>query len=218
MVDSKPQGLETAPEADSQGRSEPQFMTIDEFRTEINKINTAYKKQMVASVQKMMDEFKAEFKSSLSQPIDKPEKAESNSEVAKLKEQLAILLKRDEENAARLRDTQLRTSLSDALTKVGVNPAALRHATGFLVDAEKKVRFNDDGELVFNFDNIDYPLEQGIKVWAKSDDAKFYLAPKNPVGSAQAGAVSAGPTKNLNSKPSEEELGAAILGLTKSLF
>lgn len=85
------------------------------------------------------------------------------------------------------RDIDLRKRVSDHLSKT-IPADRLQHAVGFLVDAQKRVRWNDDAsELVFRDRDGDVDLETGLGAWQKSDDAKIYLPPRGPQGSGDRG-------------------------------
>lgn len=86
---------------------------------------------------------------------------------------------------AKSMDSTLRQKLGDELTKHGVDAKYGRHAIGLLVDADKRVRYSEDGERIVwrDDDNAELDLTTGIKAWAKSDDAKPYLPPRGTAGS-----------------------------------
>ena len=60
-----------------------------------------------------------------------------------------------------------------------------RHALGVLVDAERRVRWADDGEsLLFRTETHDeLELGAGLREWLKTEDAKLYLPPRGAAGS-----------------------------------
>lgn len=88
-----------------------------------------------------------------------------------------------EEAEARAADQRLRTTLGDALTKVGVEPRYVRQAIALLVDADKRVALSDDGQIVFRDGGAELDLAAGLKDWIKTDEAKIYLAPRGASGS-----------------------------------
>lgn len=99
---------------------------------------------------------------------------------------------REERDAERLRarDVALRQRLTDELAKHGVDSRYVRQAVGFLVDAEKRVRWQDDeGEaLVFrDADGSELDLTTGLRSWVKTDDAKIYQPPRGASGSGDRG-------------------------------
>lgn len=83
------------------------------------------------------------------------------------------------------RDVALRQSLAEQLTKSGVDPKYVRQAVGILVDADKRVRYSEDGDqLTFrDADGSEVDLGTGLKGWVKSDDAKIFLPPRGASGS-----------------------------------
>lgn len=132
-------------------------------------------------------------------------------EQAKLLEQ--IKAERDAEKA-RTRDTTLRQKLTEGLASAGVPADRVKHAVGFLVDVDKRVRYADDGdELVFrDNDNTVVDFNSGLKAWAKSDDAKIYLPPRGTAGSGdRPGGKS--PNSQGNGAPDREELGQRLMNV-----
>lgn len=123
-----------------------------------------------------------------------------------------IQLERDAERT-KSRDAALRQNLSDALIKHGVDATRVKHAVGILVDSEKRVRFEDDGEtLVFkDTDNTDVDLLTGVKSWVKSDDGKFFLPPRGVNGSGDRGAGKAPMAAPKGNQVSPETLGQMLL-------
>jgi hypothetical protein len=91
---------------------------------------------------------------------------------------------RDTERA-RGRDAQMRQRLGDALSAAGIDGVRARHAVGLLVDAERRVRWSEDGTaLLFRTDGHDeLELALGLREWLKTDDAKLYLPARGAQGS-----------------------------------
>src|SRR5579859_5160597 len=93
-------------------------------------------------------------------PPARKEAAEPNPELRKLQEQIGVLTRqaddaRSERDAerARGRDSLLRQRLGEALSAAGIEGVRARHAVGLLVDAERRVRWSDDGAtLLFRTD------------------------------------------------------------------
>jgi predicted nucleic acid-binding Zn-ribbon protein len=86
----------------------------------------------------------------------------------------------------RVADQDLRAQLSTALNAAGVkDPARLRLAVGNLVDAEKRVRWSEDGKALIYNDPTDgdVDLGSGLAGWAKTEDAKLFLSPNSVQGS-----------------------------------
>jgi len=115
-------------------------------------------------------------------------KQSDSPELAGLKKQLAALEKdsqklaqeRDEERK-RSKDSELRQKLNDELSKYGVVNA--RHAVAFLVDAEKRIGWDEDGNsLIFKDSDGDVDLATGVKSWVQTDDGKIYLPARGTAG------------------------------------
>lgn len=130
----------------------------------------------------------------------------------------AMKAERDAEKA-RTRDVTLRTKVGEELTRRGVDPQRNRHALGLLVDAEKRVRWSDDGEsIVFkDSDGTDVDLDSGLNSWIKGDDAKVYLPPRGISGSGDQRGK--GPNQGSQQRQyARGELGTALAGALSDGF
>jgi hypothetical protein len=87
------------------------------------------------------------------------------------------------------RNSALRQRLTDELIKGGTDATRARHAVGFLVDVEKRVKYaaDDSDELVFAAGDEELDVGAGIKAWLKSEDGKLYLPPRGVAGSGDRG-------------------------------
>lgn len=107
-------------------------------------------------------------------------------ELERLKGKQAEEQKKAAEAVARERKTKLRSTTEELLSK-HVAQGRAAHARTFLTHPDNnRVDFesDDSDNIVFiNDDGDKVPLEKGLKVWLKSEDAKHYLPPLNPGGS-----------------------------------
>ena len=148
---------------------------------------------------------------------DKPVSFEDTTAYRTMKRQLDDMtakMKADAEEhaavAAKATDMQLRAQLTETLTAAGVDAKVVRHAVGFLVDVEKRVRMSEGGEIVFRDGTDEVTLATGMKSWLRSDDAKFYLAPRGVNGSGDKPGGKA-PAKPSGTAPmSEDELAVKL--------
>ena len=110
-----------------------------------------------------------------------------------------------------MRDAALRQRVGEVLAGAGIEGVRARHAIGLLVDAEKRVRWSDDGEsLVFRTaDRDDAELEPGLRGWLKTDDAKLYLPPKGSQGSGDRPAGT-GPAATAGGPPDRREVAEGL--------
>jgi hypothetical protein len=117
---------------------------------------------------------------------------ESHAELRRLQEQISQLTKQNEDarterdaERARARDVQLRQKLGESLATAGIEGVRARHAIGLLVDAERRLRWSEDGQaILFRGDGGDeLDLAAGIRDWLKTEDAKLYLPPRGAAGS-----------------------------------
>jgi len=114
-----------------------------------------------------------------------PEYRGLQRQMAEMKAQLEDRDKQVAEAGARAKHAELRSRVAEELGKVGVtNPMMVKAATSILVTDDKRVQFDEEGQLVF-VEGPDSVLDiaTGIRAWAKSDDAKNFIAPTGTLGS-----------------------------------
>lgn len=197
-----------APEAPQGEASGPNYVTEDKFNEMLNRAITA----RLSSVEKKLGAQVSEAVNSLfpkleelvqtkftqtAPPSQGEPKLEESPLVKGLQKQLAELQEQNKRSQAerdterqRARDVALRQRLTEELGKHGIDSRYVRQAIGFLVDAEKRVRWaDDDGEsLVFrDADGSELDLSTGLRSWAKTDDAKIYMPPRGVAGSGDRG-------------------------------
>jgi len=212
----RPQGT-GAPEAtdgndepqSSQGEtSGPNYVTEGKLNELVNRAITArfsafekkFGNQISESVASLIPKFEelvqAKLPANAAANASPTDKLEENPFVKGLQKKLVELeeqnrksqAERDTERA-RARDVALRQKLSEELARHGIDSRYTKQAIGFLVDAEKRVRWEDDGEsLVFrDADGSEIDLQTGLRSWAKTDDAKIYMPPRGVTGSGDRG-------------------------------
>ena len=105
------------------------------------------------------------------------------------------------------RDGKLRNTLTEKLTRSGIDPKYVGHAVGILVDVQRRVRFADDegDDIVFG----DLDLDTGLKDWVRSDDAKIYLPPRGTHGSGDPRNGKRPPPQGAQPQPGD--IGRALL-------
>lgn len=207
------------PEADEGGTDdEKKYVTIDDVRTFLDKTLKKHDEVLVARFDGGLAELKQLLTARSTEPEpkpaepanEKPAPVEDSPAYRSLKRQLEetnARVKAAEDaravEAAKATDMRLRTQLAEALSTAGVDPKYVRHAVGFLVDAEKRVRAGEDGAIVFRDGTDDVDLTTGLKSWIRGDEAKLYLAPRGANGSGDK-ATGKAPAKS--GQPSREEL------------
>jgi len=184
----------------SQGDDAPKFVTEEQ----LNRAISARLGQFEKKQDKVFGDFGAKLEQYFSQQPPKDEDKQEGQQTTKVEDHPAFKsMQRQLEDTKKLterlshekqverskaRDTTLRQALQEKLAAGGVAGAQLKHALGFLVDAEKRVRFaDDDSEEILFRDGQDFlPFEDGLRAWMKSDDAKIYLPPRGTNGSGSA--------------------------------
>jgi hypothetical protein len=171
------------------------------FKKDFSKLETAFQ-----SISATKDDEAAAPKGAKN--VD-PEKVE-------MQKQIKLLLDREKERAAELATQKLNSALRDHLTQAGVSPAHLEHALAY-VSHKGLVKYDEEGNLKMKVNQVDYDIADGSKLWAKSDEAKLYLAPKNAVGSGQKGPVTQRPAQVDSMKAANDSFMEAIKQLPGTL-
>jgi hypothetical protein len=142
-----------------------------------------------------------------------PQLAGMQKQLDALNQQLAASKAEAEAVKREQREVKLRAVLSEHLAKHEIEGVRAQHAVGYLVDAAKRVRWEGE-EPVFNDGKDLVDLETGVAEWAKSDEAKLYLAPRGASGSGTPPAVRK-KTQDANgaAPPSKAEIGTALMGI-----
>ncbi len=191
-----------APQASKGEGGTPQGVTVEQVNEIVSKAISARNKQFDSKIEKSFADLTAglgDLISSklegLTKPNDTPPKpGDETPQMKAMQKQLADMQKKldaaeSEKQAStqRARDKDLRQKLTESLTSAGITGPALKGAIATLVDGEKRVRMDDEGERVLfrGDEGDDLPLADGLKGWLKSDDAKIYLPPRGVGGSGQ---------------------------------
>lgn len=159
------------------------YVTKDELNAMINGFRKSFKKDL--------DELKNVF-ASQNKP-DEPAaprlpKSEADAAIIELRNQLKVMQDREKAREAVLAEQSLHNTLREQLTQHGVNPQFVDHAIAYL-NQKKLVRADEDGTYKMKVNQVDYDLNDAVKAWAKTDEAKLYLSPKGTQGSGQTGPV-----------------------------
>lgn len=116
--------------------------------------------------------------------------------------------------AAKQKESALRATLQERLTKAGFDPKRVHLALGTLIDAQKRVRYGDDESIVFRGDdNEEVDLETGLKAWSQTDDAKTYMPPRGASGSGDRPGGKA-PGQGQSGNNTVAALGRSVLAVT----
>jgi hypothetical protein len=140
-------------------------------------------------------------------------------------EKTAGKLKSDADNEKKLRELaqeqqraeQLVTKVTQSLTGKDVGVAADRAKVAMTyLKSEGRLRYEDNGKgtaIVFvKEDGEEVPLLEGLKEWAKSDEAQIFLPAKNPGGSGGGPARARAASQAATNKGNADPLRAAVTG------
>ena len=170
--------------ADTTDQVDQQTLTVEQ----VNQIVNSAISSRLKSFEKKFDEFatKLTTKPESTEPIlQQKEEKVSNAELLNLKKQFEALKVEKEQETAKRKDLDLRTTVKEHLQKAGVPAHLMKAATAVVIDSDKLVSYNEDDQLVFRSDVGDLDLASGLKQWSKSSDGKVFLAPKNVSGSGE---------------------------------
>ena len=218
--ENKPQGNQAPP---GQGNGdEPKFVTEEQLNRAISARLGDFGKKIEKSLEGAIGGLAAKLdeitKREPSGGGDGTKSIEESPIVKGLQKQLAdtkalaeaTKAERDAEKQ-KTREQMLRTKVQDALTTGGLDPKFVRQAVGYLVDAEKRVRFEEESdELVFRDGTTDVDFGTGLKTWLKSDEAKIYMPPRGTKGS---GDQRDGTRSSNGNQPAPVTAGRALLGM-----
>lgn len=224
-----PQG--TPPPQGDQGQGDgPKYVTEEQLNTILNKAITARFTAYTKSQEKALEGLSAAISTKIEEtlatrpepvPGDTPksgtiEESPAYKTLMKRLQETEAKQKQAEERAAseeqKRRDTAMRQRFAEQLAEHGIEGVRAKHAIALLLDSEKRVRYDDDGEtLVFRGSDGDVDLRQGLKDWARSDDGKHFLPPRGTVGSGDKPGGGA-PKKGNDGQPDRSALANALKG------
>ena len=180
----------TGATSDQTGSETPEYVSKAELNATIN----GFRKSFLTDMKKELAELRAALPVQ-EEPPAKKAKVEADPEKEAIKQELRQLREARETDLAVARNLKMKEVLSETLTQNGVDPRHLKHAMAFLT-LEGGVRMDEDGSVKMKLGALDYELNDAVKSWVKTEDAKLYLAPKGAAGSGQKGSV------NSNQNPS----------------
>lgn len=204
---SQPQGDGQPQNPQGEG-DKPQYVTTEQLNQAITnrfkpfekKVEDLFAKSGDAILAKLSETIDQRFDALKTQPEKKTDPApqiEDHPSFKGLQKQLQDLQKaadtakaEAEAEKAKTREAKLRQRLGDELAGHGIDPTRAKHAVGYLIDVEKRVRWSEDDAdaIVFrDADGQDLDFGTGMKAWAKSEDAKIYMAPRGTQGSGDRG-------------------------------
>lgn len=185
---------QSEPQSEPGDSNTPEYITKDQIGEIVSQIVNSAMTSRNKSFEKKFEEMMTK----VSVPVEsKPEKEEpvSKAEMMAMRKQLAEYAAKDEATTAKERDQKLRETTKEHLTKIGVPTHLLKGAVATLVDADKLVFLNEDGELKFKSSIGEVDMDQGVKQWSKSTDGKAFLPPKGAQGSGDRSLQKPSPTK-----------------------
>lgn len=229
MPPDQPQGTPAPP---GQGESDaPKYVTEEQLNRAITSRFNEFHKKIEKGLETALGGVTAKLEELTKQPPpgmppgqgsgDGARTIEDHPIVKGLQKQLGDLTKnletakaeRDAEKQT-TREIALRQKVGEALTAGGVDPKFVKQAVGYLVDAEKRVRFAEDSdELVFRDGTTDFDFGTGVKTWLKGDEAKIYMPARGTQGSGDRGHGKQTP----NGPQQPPSVGRALLGMASQV-
>jgi FtsZ-interacting cell division protein YlmF len=205
---------------------EPKYVTVDELAALLKAREDKFFSRVTAETGKLAAKLDAFGKAREEEKKEPAPAAEPGTTKVKIEEspEYKGLLRRLAENeertkaaeerataeAARARDSKMRQVLNEELVAAGVDSKMVKHAIGYLVDAEKRVKTLENGSIVFVDGPDEVEFKQGFRGWLKTDDAKVYLSPRGVQGSGDAPAAKTQQRQNQEMPKTREELALAL--------
>lgn len=131
-----------------------------------------------------------------------PSKQELSEDTAELKKQIKLLMDRDKQREQSEKQMRMEKNLRDTLTKHGIASRA-DLAIKYLQD---QVSYDEDGQLVMKFEEINYPLAEAVAKFAQTDHGKFLADPRDVRGSG--GSNTTAPRGSARGTPVQQITGA----------
>jgi hypothetical protein len=207
MADKATGDLASAPNQEAtqgEGNNAPSYATVDQVAQIVNAAISSRNKNFEKKFEELMG------KLAPTEPDTKPGEKPS-AELSKLQKQLADLQAERESEKEKRRDLELRSSVKEKLSSLGIQPTHIKAAMAVLVDSERSIGYNEDGELVFRTPTGDRDLESGLKAWAKSEEAKLFLPPRGVAGSGEKPAAQQLNRSQGNAPTNREQVGEMLL-------
>lgn len=190
----------------------PEFVTKEEIIQLISQtVNSA--------ISQRNSSFEKKIEALLTKPQETTEEVKPgrvpNAEIAAMKKQLDEMRAEKESEINKRRDTELRTSLRDHLTKAGVAPHLIKAAVATLLVEDKAVGYTSDeyaadkNKVVFKTQNGEEELTSGLAKWIRSEEGSSFLAPRGAQGSGG---------KSLNNNTLQKDSKPTNDGLVELLF
>lgn len=178
---------------EDQGADSPKYVTSEQLNAAI----TAKFRSFEAKQQESLARIEQLLSKKEEPQEEKPKKEDAS--VLSLKQQVERLT----QDKKRSRENALKARLQEELVAAGVNKQALK-ALVALHMAENAVEYEseDSDEIVYKTQDSVYQLKDGISAWAKTDDAKAFLAARGVTGSNDR---SYSTPKEIQKAPSTEE-------------
>ena len=179
---------------EDQGADSPKYVTSEQLNAAITakfRSFEAKQQETLSRIEQLLSPKKEE------QQEEKPKKEDAS--VLSLKQQVERLT----QDKKRSRENALKSRLQEELLAAGVNKQALK-ALVALHMAENAVEYEseDSDEIVYKTQDSVYQLKDGISAWAKTEDAKAFLAARGVTGSNDRSYAT---PKEIQKAPSTEE-------------
>jgi len=142
--------------------------------------------------------------------MESPEVRAMRRELDELKQKSQEAEAKAKEAEALNKKQQLRAMTSETLAKHGGMKADAARRAIALLEADGRIKYDDDDQPIFVGEDGDIKLEQGIKDWLKTEDGKSFLPPRGTQGSGERPGAGKPNTGNPG-QPSRAELGAKLL-------
>jgi hypothetical protein len=190
MIDEKNQGDSSAGEVDT---SSLKSIDKEELLREISKV-------VNGAITQRLNTFESKFDAKWQERLNAQDEApkgpgrpakekDISPEVLALQKKLEAMEQKEAKLVQEQRDSSLRKSLTDQLTKAGIDQRYMKAALAMLIDSDKLVGYTSESyaqnpdKIVFRTQDGETELVDGLRDWIRSDEGKGFVAPKGAQGS-----------------------------------
>jgi hypothetical protein len=149
----------------------------------ISQRNTAFEKKMETMLSKLVPQQAVETEEAI-----KPGRV-PNVELMSMKKQLDAMAAEKQAEISRRRETELKNTVKDQLTKAGVSPKLIKAAMATLISEDKLISYTADeyadnkDRIVFKSPSGEEDLVSGLGKYLKSEEGSSFLSPRGTQGS-----------------------------------
>lgn len=199
----------------------PQYVTTEQVNASVNSAITARSKKLEAALNVSNQKIQ-ELTDLVSKLASKEEPGTKDvpdvvsrleAQVAKMSKESDSLKQEKAAEIAKRKDSEKRQAVHDLLAATDIKPETIKFAMSHLIDGEKLISYNNDGELVFQGPDGEMDVKEGIKQWTSTEDGKVFRPAKGIKGSGDTSYKSPRASDKVSLNEEKEKLSQAIRNL-----